>query len=225
MAIAFKQIAEIFHLGTGTNVIVVLSTVNRTLGDRNAVLVNWYQPSQGATLGVISVTDTDGNTYAAIGAAIFDGNFGVHAWECKSIKAGTGTNTVTITLDGGSGGGCFNGAGCTEYSGSNPSAASYGYVEHSSGSGGSIGVSLTPATVGDVLVGWFGITSGSTTAALNTLRGTIQSNDSLWDEFTSTSLAAHSVGGVAGSFGCVVGVVIPQAVSSLKSVIFDSMNM
>jgi hypothetical protein len=213
MSIAFAQIAEVFNFASGTNVITLSSTNPRVLGNRNVVLVNWYQPNQGATIGVTSMSDTDGNAYSPLGSAIFLGNFGMHALECKSIKAGTGTNIITINLDG-TNSGNYNGAGCVEYSGTNPLASSYGYNANSSSSGGTIGLSLTPATIGDVMVGWFGVTNASTTGQINTLRGTIQATDSLWDEYVTPSLVAHSVGGVASDFGCVVGVVMPQALSA-----------
>ncbi len=209
--ISFIQIGETFNFGSGTSVITLSSTSNRSLGNRNVVLINWYVPNQsGGTPS--SVVDTDGNSYTQLPSSpTIDGNFGVAAFECKSIKAGTGTNTVTITFSVAGVTGAYNGAGCSEYSGTDPSKASYGYGEQSSSSGGSIGVSLTPTTIGDVMVGWFGVTDASTTGQLNTLRGTIQATDSLWDEYTTTSLAAHSVGGVASDFGVVVGVVLPSA--------------
>jgi hypothetical protein len=211
--VSFVQIAEIFYFGNGTATITIVSTQPRTQGNRNVVLVNWYQSNQHATVGVLSVVDTDGNTYSPIGASIISGSYGVGAWECRSIKGASGSNTITITLDGTTAGN-YNGAGCSEYSGANPGAASYGYAFNSGGSG-TTSVSLTPATVGDVLVAWFGVTDASTTGNLNTLRGTLQPSpsepDSLWDEYTSTSLAAHAVGGTATDFSCVVGVLIPQA--------------
>jgi hypothetical protein len=219
--IAFVQIAEVFYFNSGTNTLTLSSTQPRTAGNRNVVLVNWYQPNQSASLGVTSVSDTDGNTYTPLGASIFDASlyFGVGAYECRSIKPGAGTNTITIFVDGNNFGN-FNGAACVEYSGTNASAASYGYNEHGSTSGGTIGLSLTPATVGDVMVGWFGVTDATTTGNINTLRGTVQPSggqpDSLWDEYTTTSLAAHSVGGSALTFGCVVGCVMPSGLSTYQ---------
>jgi len=215
MAVAFRQIVENFIFSNGPFTSLALGTFSsaQTAGNRNVVLVQWID-AQGLSGVQPTISDTLGNVYTQIGptqASSHASTFFLRAaFECRFIKGGT--NAVTVNWTGSTTVG-FPGAGCSEYAGTDTSRASYGYATNFVAGLGPAEVTLTPTSIGDVLVGWCGLNNEQATGALNTLRGTILSNDSLWDEYTATSLAAHAVGGVMTASvpqWAVTGIVLPQ---------------
>ncbi len=65
-------------------------------GNLNLVVVSWF----GGT-GVSSVTDSDGNTYTEIGAAVTSSGFGTEdCYYAANIHGGATANTITVTFAG-----------------------------------------------------------------------------------------------------------------------------
>ena len=198
MAWSFKQINQSGNVG-GTTTPTLAAASAQTAGDKNIVLVAWFDAAHTNT---VSVKDSvNGSVYSIVGSRFNDtsginADFAIFETTSAIAAAGAGVNIITVTFGSAPG---FAQIVVSEYAGLKASAAGSGEAGAQTGPAPAAGpavVNISAVASGDLILAMgpsIGSGANPTATVGGTQRGSFLDNGSLVD-FLATGSGAHSIG-------------------------------